>query len=215
MCSAPTRGPAVSGDCWDAKTGVLAHLSSLWAELWSWPTNCSHRLSALSGCEAFHCLCLKSHSRDQCEHGAADMCQSHVSSCKNRINTQWASLQWLKVQADVTSCSAKHPWKRSGSGKKWVQSVWAGSESSFQLQSPWNAEPFRRGIKITLGYGGLMLCNLPHRRRGSRGSISVLEMYVAAFQDNFSEFQDKVFLQKAFLVLRWLFFCSDCGEPIS
>lgn len=43
-----------------------------------------------------------------------------------------------------------------------------------------------------------MLCNLPHRRRGSRGSISVLEMYVAAFQDNFSEFQDKVFLQKAF-----------------
>lgn len=38
-----------------------------------------------------------------------------------------------------------------------------------------------------------MLCNLPHRRRGSRGSISVLEMYVAAFQDNFSEFQDKVF----------------------
>lgn len=60
-----------------------------------------------------------------------------------------------------------------------------------------------------------MLCNLPHRRRGSRGSISVLEMYVAAFQDNFSEFQDKVFLQKAFLVLRWLFFCADCGEPIS
>lgn len=60
-----------------------------------------------------------------------------------------------------------------------------------------------------------MLCNLPHRRRGSRGSISVLEMYVAAFQDNFSEFQDKVFLQKAFLVLRWLFFCTDCGEPIS
>lgn len=43
-----------------------------------------------------------------------------------------------------------------------------------------------------------MLCNLPHMRRGNRGSVSVSEMYVAAFQNNFDQFQGKVFFTEGF-----------------